>query len=86
MLYEGNNEQGFKLAMKAMEMGCCTERQFNSVALESNLDILDRENTTLSTLKYIKHYDRWVHRDVILSPAAERMKESIANITLEKNI
>ncbi len=58
-----------------MEMGCCTERHFDSVALELNLKVLDRENMTLSTLKYIKHHDRWVHRDVMLSPAAERMQE-----------
>ncbi len=86
MLYEGTTEQGFKLTMKVMEMGCCTGRHYNSVALELNLNVLDRENMTLSTLKYIKNCDRQVHRDVMLSPAAERMQDSIADIVLEKNI
>ncbi len=32
-LYEGTSENGFKLAMKVMQLDCFTESQFNASAL-----------------------------------------------------
>ncbi len=72
-LYEVTTEQGFK----DIDMGCCTERHFDSVALELNLNVFKRENTTLSSLKYIKHHDRWIHKDVILIPAQRECKSQL---------
>ena len=84
MLYEGTTENSFKLAMKVMEMKCCTEHDFDALALGLNPMSLDREKMTLATLKYIRDRDRSIHREVYLSQGAERMKKALEETANDK--
>ncbi len=53
-IYEGTSENGFNLAMKVMQLDCCTESQFNDFCTSIDFDLLSSEELTLQTLKQIK--------------------------------
>ena len=42
-IYEGTSENGFNLAMKVMQLDCCTESQFNDFCASLDFDLLSSE-------------------------------------------
>ena len=77
-LYEGTSEDGFKLAMRVMQMECCTETQFNEFCATLNFNLLSSEDLTLDTLSKIKQANVIVRQECHLSETAQRMHQKIA--------
>ncbi len=64
-IYEGTSEDGFNLAMKVMQLDCCTESQFNDFCASLDFDLLSSEELTLETIKQIKEANILVQKIVI---------------------
>ncbi len=46
-LYEGTSQNGLNLAMKVMQLDCCTERQFNDFCASLDFELLSSGEFTL---------------------------------------
>ncbi len=76
-LYEGTSENGFNLAMKVMQLDCCTERQFNDFCALLDFELLSSEELTLQTIKQIKEANILVQKECHLTKTAKRMQDRV---------
>ncbi len=77
LLYDGTSENGFNLAMKVMQLDCCTESQFNDFCSTLDFDLLSSEELTLQTIKQIKEANILVQKDCYVSEEAKTMQDKV---------
>ncbi len=73
--------QNSNVVLKIMDMGCCTERELDTMSLGLQ-DVMD-ENLTLANLRQIKDWDVSVHHEVFLSQDTEDIQDGIEQSTLD---
>ncbi len=76
-LYQGTSENGFYLAMKVMELDCCTESQFNDFCAPIDFDLLSSEELTLETIKQIKEAHILVQKECQVSVTAKKFQDKL---------
>ena len=76
-IYEGTSENGFNLAMKVMQLDCCTESQFNDLCASLDFDLLSSEELTLETIKQIKEANIIVQKNCHLSKKAKIIQDKV---------
>ena len=87
VLYDGTSSDGLNLALKVLEMDCCTEAQFVTLCADINFGMMRSEDLTLEALQRIRDADVTVHYEANLSESAAIMQEKIAeNATSNDNI
>ncbi len=74
---EGTSENGFNLAMKVMQLDCCTESQFNDFCSSLDFDLISSEELTLETIKQIKEANILVQKNCHLSEAAKIIQDKV---------
>ncbi len=75
-LYEGTLETGFNLAMKVMQLDCCTESQFNDFCASLDFDLLSSEDLTLQTIKQIKEANILVQK-IVFSQKQQKIQDKV---------
>ncbi len=81
VLYEETSVNDINLAVKVMEMKCCTEKQIIELCADLKFNLLNSEDLTLSALKRIKDKNVNIHHKINLSKAAENMNKNISKLS-----
>ncbi len=62
LLHEGTSMHNLNVALKVMDMGCCTESEYDTMSLGLQ-DLMD-ENLTLADLRQIIDWNVSVHHEI----------------------
>ena len=84
-LYEGTTEDGLNLALKVLDMECCTEAQFITLCSDMNFGLMRSEDLTLAALQRIRDADVTVHYEANLSKTAASMQAKVAETALSND-